>query len=335
MTAQSLYKAVALISSGLDSLLAAKLVRDLGIEVYGVNFYFQFDSLADKVKNGGVQTLLEPFGIPIQSMDVTEDYLPILLNPEHGYGSGVNPCIDCHLFMLKKAKVIMDDIGAHFLVTGEVVGQRPMSQNKPILLHMNKISGLGNIILRPLSAKLLPVTLPEEKGWIDREKLLEIRGRSRKIQLELVKKWGIKRFGTPAGGCVLTDPIFSKRLKKFITNRGKEAVTIEILKLLRYGRHFWVTPELHVIVGRNAEENLILESYRQNRWRFFPLDERGPLVLAQGVENDAEKEVISRITARYSSGEKSNRRIIFKSDTTQGELTVDPILDRDLEAWRV
>jgi tRNA-specific 2-thiouridylase len=328
-------KAVALVSSGLDSLLAAKIVKDMGIDVQGVCFIFQFDHLEKKFKNGAVESLFQPLGIPITAIDISEEYLPILKNPKHGFGSAVNPCIDCHLYMLKRAKEIMDESGCQFLITGEVVGQRPMSQTKPTLFHMNKVLGFKDLILRPLSAKLLPPTLPENEGWVDRERLYGISGRSRKPQLALTKELGITHFSAPAGGCILTDPNYARRVKAFFEHRGKEDITVEELKLMRVGRHFWPNSHLQVIVGRDESDNLALEPYRKGRWAFYPENDKGPLVLASGIQDEADKEIAAGITARYCSGNDPSFRIIFEHDVEKGELQSGPVSDDLLDDWRV
>jgi tRNA-specific 2-thiouridylase len=328
-------KTVALVSSGLDSLLAAKIIHNLDIEVQGVCFLFQFDNLEKKFRNGDIETFLKPFGIPLTVFDVSEEFLPVFLNPEHGYGKGVNPCIDCHLFMLRRAKAFMDEIGAHFLITGEVVGQRPMSQTKPTLFHIDKVSGLRGLILRPLSAKLLPPTLPEMEGWVDRNVLFDISGRSRKRQFELAEKLGITKYNSPAGGCILTDPNYARRVKAFFEHREKKEVTIEELKLLRLGRHFWPNTHLQVVVGRDEKDNIALEHFRRGRWVFYPANGKGPLVLAQGVRDESDHAVTAGITSRYCSGNKSSHQICSDRNGESREYIGVPVSDTELETWRV
>ena len=330
-------KAIALMSSGLDSLLAAKIVSDLGIDVHGLTFYFQFDKLAEKQESGEVADLVRPLGIPITIIDMTDAFLPILLDPAHGYGSGVNPCIDCHLYMLSRAKEMMDETGARFLVTGEVVGQRPMSQHKPTLFHIDKVSGLKGLILRPLSAKLMPPTIPEQEGWIDRQKLYDISGRSRKRQIDLAGALGITRFNAPAGGCILTEPNFSRRVKAFFAHRGKDAVTVDELKLMRLGRHFWPGATLHVIVGRDKQDNGALEAYKMGRWLFRAADTvKSPTVLATGIEDEVDLSVVAGITAKYTRmSEGGLVRIRYERESESGEIWTDPIDDSTLKDWIV
>lgn len=329
-------RAIALMSSGLDSLLAAKLIKDQGIDVRGVCFYFRFDNLADKIRSGKVDELVTPLDIPIQYIDVSEEYLLMWLDPPRGYGSGVNPCIDCHLFFLKQAAGMMESINAKFLITGEVVGQRPMSQNRPTLDHIEKVSELKGLILRPLSGKLFPPTLPEIEGWIDREKLLDISGRGRSRQLELAKQLGVEKFTPPAGGCVLTEPNFSRRAKALLDHRNKSEITIDALRLLRHGRQFWIDDHLYVIVGRDEPDNDALEEFRPGRWAFMAADtDKTPLVLAEGIRNDHDIETVARITARYCSGDKSNpRKIQYTSAEKEGKIDVLPAHDSLIESSR-
>ena len=336
-SSQGKIKAIALMSTGLDSLLAAKIVKDQGVDVQGVCFFFQFDQLAEKYHSGAIKNLVRPVGIPLNVVDISEDFLSVLLQPQHGYGSGINPCIDCHLFMLQRAAKMMGPIGARFLVTGEVVGQRPMSQNKPTLFHIDKISGLKGLILRPLSAKLLPPTLAEEKGWVDREKLYEISGRSRKQQMDLARRLGITKYNAPAGGCILTEPNFSRRAKTLFAHRSKREITVGELKLLRLGRQFWPRPHLQVVVGRDEKDNLALESFREGRWVLSAADtKKSPLVVAKGVRNKHDLKIIAQITARYCTGDKTTqRRIHYKGDKEEGDITVRPISETMIEKWRV
>jgi len=327
--------AVALISSGLDSLLAARLIKDQGIDVRGVTFFFRWDPLAERIKEGRILKISRSIGIPIKIIDLSEDFMVVLKNPAHGFGSGVNPCIDCHLLMIQKAADIMKDLGGEFIITGEVVGQRPMSQSRSMLIHIEKVSGYRGRILRPLCAKLLPLTIPEERGWVDRERLLGITGRSRKVQLQIAKKIGIENYGTPAGGCILTDPGYSRRVKTFFNNVGKDSLDINEMILFRYGRHIWPESRLHVIVGRNEEENHILERFCGNRWVFSPEDGRGPVVLVNGIENYRDMIMAAEITASYSSGETEKRKICFEGDGTKDEFVVDVRPKEDFIKWIV
>lgn len=200
-------RAIALLSGGLDSTLATKVIVDQGIEVEAVNFLTVFCTCTTHGETClASQKAVESLGIPLSVFNVSTEFLEIVKNPKHGYGSNMNPCIDCRIFMLKKAKALMEKSGASFLITGEVLGQRPMSQRRDAMRLTEKEAGLDGLILRPLSAKFLPVTIPEKEGWVNRESLLNFQGRSRKPQMELAAYFGIRDYPCPAGGCLLTDP---------------------------------------------------------------------------------------------------------------------------------
>jgi tRNA-specific 2-thiouridylase len=240
-------KAMGLISGGLDSILAAKLLLEQGINVVGISFVTPFfNSL-------GAERAAKGLGVPLQVLDITEPHLAMLRHPRHGYGNNMNPCIDCHALMLREAGGKMEEGGGNFLFTGEVLGQRPMSQNKGALRVVERESGYEGVILRPLSAQLLPETIPEREGTVDRKQLLAIKGRSRKRQMELADQYHITEYLSPAGGCLLTDPVFSRRLSDLFHNQ--EDVQIRDIELLKMGRHLRLTEALKVIVGRHAQDN--------------------------------------------------------------------------------
>jgi tRNA-specific 2-thiouridylase len=262
--------------------------------------------------------------------------MDILRRPAHGFGSGVNPCIDCHLFMLRQAKVLMEKIGADFVVTGEVVGQRPMSQSRPMLFHIEKLADLKGLILRPLSAKALPVTFPEAKGWVDRETLYSITGRGRKTQEALASKFGFDRYSQPAGGCILTDPFYAKRIKAFIRNRGQEALTSGVMMLCRFGRHFWLDGVRWVIVGREEKDNEALERLADGRWIFEATDYEGPTVLADGDWNAAEARRVASILVRYVNKRREGEiRVRCRKDGEEHEVLAPPAEASAVDAWRV
>src|SRR4030067_1983115 len=218
-------KAIALLSGGLDSTLAAKLVIEQGIELEALNFITVFCNCTGRGETClASQRAVESLGIPLKVFNVSEEYLDIVKRPQHGYGSNMNPCIDCRIFMLKKAKDYMKEGSASFLVTAEVLGERPMSQRKDAMRLIEKEAGLEGVILRPLSAKLLPPSIPEKEGWIDRERLLNIQGRSRKTQIELAAFFGIQDYTCPAGGCLLTDPGFAKRIKDLMIHNPEFSI---------------------------------------------------------------------------------------------------------------
>jgi len=300
-------KALALISGGLDSQLAAKLVLDQGLNVVGVNYTTGFtteegDELFDLIE--------EDLGIKIGRPSVDEEkYLEMIKHPNHGYGSAVNPCLDCRILVLREAKRYMKEISADFVVTGEVLGQRPMTQRQDTMKMIKNESGLGNRLLRPLSAKLLSPTLPEEKGWINRDELLDIEGRSRKVQLELAERHGINNYSQPAGGCLLTEEEFGHRLKELFDRRGKESVAPEEVNLLRHGRHFRLGEGAKAIIGRNKEENHKLSKLSSDSWIVQVEDFPGPLTLVTDGATETELVLAAKLTARYSQGRDEERLV--------------------------
>jgi len=236
-----------LISGGLDSILAARLMIEQGIVVVGISFVTPFFS------SQGAERAAAALGIPLKVLDITDPHLAMLRRPRHGYGNNMNPCIDCHILMLREAGRVMEEEGGAFLFTGEVLGQRPMSQNKGALRTVERESGYAGLILRPLSAQLLPETIPEQEEKVAREQLLGIRGRSRKEQLALAQRYHITEYLSPAGGCLLTDPVFSRRLRDLFGQ--KDPFQIRDIELLKIGRHLRLAPALKAIVGRNAQDN--------------------------------------------------------------------------------
>ncbi len=290
--------AVGLLSGGLDSTLAVKMMIDQGVEVHALNFITPFCTCTRKGCRHEASRVAELFGVPVKIISGRKEYIEMIKNPKHGYGSNMNPCIDCRIFMFQKAKKYMKNIGASFIFTGEVLGQRPMSQHKKALNLIEKESKTEGLVLRPLSAKLLSPTIPEEKKWINREKLLSIQGRRRIPQMELAKDLGINNYPCPAGGCRLTDPGFAERLKESF-EYGED--TIKDMRLLRYGRHFRLDSKAKVIVGRNEEENKILEG-------FFGKDDilleaanvGSPLVLLKKSNHKNDLKEAAALCVRYS-----------------------------------
>lgn len=242
-------KAIALFSGGLDSILAVKLITDQGIEVMGVAFETPFFNALKPLASAKL------IGLPLSVKNITAPFLEMLKRPKYGYGKNMNPCIDCHTLMLSAAGGIMRDEGADFIITGEVLGQRPMSQTKQSLHIVAKNSGFREFILRPLSAQLLPITKVENEGEINRAKLLSIQGRGRQRQLAMAREMGITGFPAPAGGCLLTDPVFSRRLRDLM--RGN--YDLNDIELLKYGRHFRLDEKTKVVVGRNSLDNSAIE----------------------------------------------------------------------------
>lgn len=273
-------KALALLSGGLDSILAVRLVQEQGIEVEAINFLTIFCTCTHKGCQHAATKAAQELKIPLKIMNITEEYLSVIKNPKHGYGSNMNPCIDCRIFIFKKAKEYMEQIGASFLITGEVLGERPMSQRRDAILLIQKEAGLKGLILRPLSAKLFEPTVPEKEGIIDRSKLLDIRGRSRKPQISLAKELGILDYPCPAGGCLLTDPGFAKRTKDLL---DRDALNMDNVKLLKYGRHFRLSEHTTFIVGRDeSENNMLLSLAGPDDIIFKLMDHEGPISILRG-----------------------------------------------------
>jgi tRNA-specific 2-thiouridylase len=289
--------AIGLISGGLDSILAAQIIREQGIAVIGVSFVTPFFGARAAVQAA------QALGIPLKVLDITARHLIMLRKPKHGYGGNMNPCIDCHALMLREAGEVMESTGGDFLFTGEVLGQRPMSQHKGALRIVERESGYEGRILRPLSAQLLSETIPEQEGKVDRTRLLAITGRSRKQQMELAARYHITEYLTPGGGCLLTDPIFSRRLKDLFAHQDPPQV--RDIELLKIGRHLRLSPTLKVVVGRNARDNeriaeLLTPADDLLRVEAYP----GPhcLIPAGGSRGDIEQ--AATICVRYSDAPK-------------------------------
>ncbi|MHB8173917.1 MAG: 7-cyano-7-deazaguanine synthase [Nitrospirota bacterium] len=293
-------KAFSLFSGGLDSLLAARVVMEQGVEVTALHFitpFFGYKSKGNEAQ--AAEDFREKYGISVRIIDVSPEYIEMVRKPVYGYGKNFNPCLDCKIFMMKKARGLMLEEGADFIISGEVLGQRPMSQRRDAMSIVERDSGLKGYLLRPLCAKLLPPTIPEQKGLVDREKLYGLSGRSRKGQMELADKFGIKDYATPAGGCMLTDPILSKRIQDFIYKKD-DVVDARDLQILTVGRFFkFPTGTLHV--GRNEKDNERLLALSDGREVIIKArDIPGPISLCMGIFTESDLELAARITARYS-----------------------------------
>jgi len=321
-------KALSLFSGGLDSSLAAKLIQKQGIEVEGVCFTSPFFG-PEKAREAA-----QNLKVYLHTLDIGKDLLSLLKSPPHGFGKGANPCIDCHALMVKKAGSLMQKIGASFLISGEVLGERPKSQNRWALGIVGKESGWGDWLLRPLTAKNLAPTLPEREGWVKREGLLEIKGRSRKAQLKLAELLGIREFPTPAGGCLLTDPIFSRRIKDLLV-RGK--LNLNEIELLKIGRHFRLGERVKLIVGRNKEENRkILQLALTGDTCLQASDYAGPVGLLREEENEILL-IAASIIISYSDAPPVGGKVeYFKLPARKKEyLQAIPIEDKKLETLRI
>lgn len=298
-------RALVLFSGGLDSILAAKILASLGIEVTALAFVsFFFDSMqAEKSARENKIKLI--------TKDFSDAHFEVIKKPKYGRGAGMNPCIDCHLMMLVQAKKIAKKENFDIIATGEVLGQRPMSQNFRALDLIEKKAGLAGKILRPLSAKVLPETEMEKAGVIDREKLQGISGRSRKEQMALAKKYKIKFYPSPAGGCILTDKEFSKKLSELIEKNKK--IKSSDLQLLRIGRHFWIG-ETRIILGRNHEENLALKKIAEkNDTLVEPEDIPGPTAFVRGKKNKAVLDYTKKLLLKYTKNAGDDLQIKITS----------------------
>jgi hypothetical protein len=320
-------KALALVSGGLDSILAAKLVHDQGIEVTAVCFKSAFFGPENAVR------MTKETGIPLKIIDFTEKHLEIVKNPKYGYGKNMNPCIDCHALMLNCAGKLMEEEGYDFLITGEVLNQRPMSQNRQSLDIVKRESGYSGRILRPLCAKNLAPTEMEQKGLVDRERLLDIQGKSRKTQMELADRWGIKDYPSPAGGCCLTEPNFSRRLRDLYShNKDFDINDINILKL---GRHFRVSPDAKAISTRQSSElEPIKRLLREGDLIFDAAEYSGSVVVLRGKCTDDAVDMAARIAARYSKGsglESIKVRYGHYMEQQKYYMDVKPADDKELE----
>jgi len=289
-------KALALLSGGLDSTLAIKVVLEQGIDVTAVNFYTPFCLCNRKGScKHQARRVAEEFGRELKVINLSSQYLEIVKNPKHGYGKNLNPCLDCRILMLKNAKKLMEEKGASFVITGEVLGQRPMSQYLAALKIIEREGGLEGLVLRPLSAKLLPLSIPEKKGWVNREKLLQISGRSRKPQINLAAKYGIADYPCPAGGCLLTDGGFAQRMKDLMAH---SEITLNDIELLKTGRHFRLSFKTKLVVGRNKKENeRLLGLANTDDICFEPVEVKGPIGLGRGDFDQTMISLSSKILA--------------------------------------
>ncbi len=312
-------KAIGLLSGGLDSSLAVKIMIDQGVEVICLNFVTPFCTCTRKGCRHEAGRVAELFGVSVKVISVGREYIEMIKKPKYGYGRNMNPCIDCRIHMFRKAKKYMKDIGASFIFTGEVLNQRPMSQYKKAMKTIEKESGLEDLVLRPLSARLLNPTIPERENWIDREKLLSIQGRRRIPQIELADKLGVKDYPCPAGGCRLTDPHFAERIKESF-EYGED--TFKDIRLLKYGRHFRLNSDAKVVVGRNEEENTILnEFYEENDILIEVVDCGSPIVLLKKSRGKCDIKKAAGICVRYSdASEDEDINIRIKSKGGNEEL---------------
>lgn len=316
-------KAIGLLSGGLDSTLAVKLMMNQGIEVTALNFITPFCVCTRKGCKHEANRIAEKFDIPIKVVAAAGEYIKMVKNPKHGYGKNMNPCIDCRIFMLKKAKEYMKEMGASFLFTGEVLGQRPMSQRREAMTIIEKEAGLEGLILRPLSAQFLEPTIPEKEGLIDREKLFRISGRCRKTQMELAEEFGIEDYLCPAGGCRLTDPQFARRVREAFEH---DEDGIQDMNLLKYGRHFRLPNGVKIIVGRNEEENPIISRFAEERDLLMEVIGFGsPITLLRDSYDERDIKTAASVCVRYSNYKRKAEVRIGCREKWERTLVVEPI----------
>ncbi len=336
-------KAVALLSGGLDSNLAVRMMQEQGVEVEAIAVKTPFcDFDCGKGCGHRVKEVAVDLGIKLKTVYFGEEYLKMLKDPKYGYGSGMNPCIDCRGMMYNAAKEHMEKIGADFIITGEVLGQRPMSQNGNALKIIENETQTNGKIVRPLSFRHLPLTDAEVKGLVKREKLGDIKGRSRRGQLQLAKKYDIADPPNAAGGCLLTDPAFSKRVRDLYDHSKDTPPDMNDVELLKIGRHFRLSDNTKLIVGRNKMENEILESLKLEDDIIIEVSNHvGPTCLLRTKkQSQKEIEIAASTALRYSDSPKdelSNVRVRMgpKNDDEEKELKVNSIEDKILNQMRI
>jgi tRNA-uridine 2-sulfurtransferase len=340
-------KAIALISGGLDSMLAAKTVMEQGVHVEGINFFTGFcveghthairEKDKAKPKRNNALWVAEQLGIKLHIVDVIEEYKNVLINPKHGYGANMNPCLDCKIFMVGKAKQWIAENGFDFIITGEVIGQRPMSQRKSTMPIVAKQSGADDLLLRPLCAKNLAPTLPEREGWVDREKLHSITGRSRKPQMAMATGFGIDDYAQPAGGCCfLTDKKYSAKLVDLWKARDSKEYELDDVMLLKVGRHIRPRPHFKLIIAREEGEGRFMEGYRREFISMKCSSHTGPLVLVDGEPSAEDLYLAASITARYGQGKHAEQveMAITDRDGVERTIQVKPLGGEKLpEEW--
>lgn len=329
-------------------MLAAKVVMEQGVHVEGINFFTGFcveghthairKKDKAKPKRNNSLWVAEQLGIKLHIIDVIEEYKDVLINPKHGYGANLNPCLDCKVFMVNKAKQWIEENGFDFIITGEVMGQRPMSQRKETMPVVAKESGADDKLLRPLCAKNLPPTLAETEGWVDRAQLLDFSGRTRKPQMALAEQYGFTDYAQPAGGCCfLTDKSYSTKLVDLWTVRGHKDYELDDVMLLKVGRHLRPNNNFKMIIAREDGENKFLQGYKKTFINMSSVSHGGPLVLIDGRPTDEDLELAARITARYGQGRDAEQvEVQVRQQGQEKSLFIKPMgKDEIPEAWHV
>ena len=302
-------------------MLSAFIIKESGIEVRPVFFTTPFFTPEKALSSA------DSINLPLKVVDITDRYLTLLKEPKHGFGGNMNPCIDCHALMLRLAGEMLDEENADFIISGEVLGQRPMSQNRVSLSIVEKESTMKGLVLRPLSARLLPKTIPELNGWVDPKRLLGLSGRSRKPQIELARRFNIKNYPAPAGGCLLTDPLFSRRLKDLMDHNG--VLKRNDIELLKLGRHFRITRETKIVVGRNMKENeKIISLAGESNYFFSTITIPGPVVAVSGKRSRDIDMLAASMTASYSDAKSGEIEIALNHNGSK-EILRSGIKDKD------
>jgi len=322
-------KGIGLLSGGLDSILAIKVIQEQGIYVIAVSFVTPFFSSKNAEKASKI------LGVELRILDISDVHLKIVRSPKYGYGKAMNPCIDCHALMFHEAGKLMEKENADFLFSGEVLGERPMSQNFRALMRVSEESGYKDYIIRPLSARLLPETLPEKQGKVDRERLLSIRGRSRKPQTELAKKYGITEYAQPAGGCLLTDPMYSRRLKEIMEKQPD--FDKRDAELLAIGRHFRIESGEKIIVGRDQADNeKLLAIKNDGDVTLDVIDYPSPIAMIPNGGSEKAIMIASSIIALYSDAPKNDKvKVIYYYKDKSNVILVNPFPKDEIDKIRI
>lgn len=330
-------------------MLAARVMQEQGIHVEGINFFTGFcveghthairKKDKAKPKRNNALWVAEQLGIKLHIIDVIEPYKAVVLNPRHGYGANLNPCLDCKGFMVQQAYEWIQQHDFDFIITGEVIGQRPMSQRKDTMPVVQKESGAGERLLRPLCAKLLPATLPEREGWVNRDALYDFSGRSRKPQMALAAKFGFEEYAQPAGGCCfLTDAAYSKKLADLWQARGSREYELDDIMLLKVGRHLRPRQHFKVIISREEGETRFLEGYRKSFTHMRTTSHSGPLALIDGEADKDDLHLAAQLVARYSQGRDASQVnvAIHHENGNLEQVSVTPLKQDDIpEAWHI
>ncbi|ABK45635.1 conserved hypothetical protein [Magnetococcus marinus MC-1] len=341
-------RALGLLSGGLDSMLATKLLMEQDIEVHCVNFYTGFcvqsHTGAIRAKAGDPPPkhdalhAAQILGIKLHIVDISEEYVEIVTNPKYGYGKNLNPCMDCKIFMIKKAWALKEQLGFDFLFTGEVVGQRPMSQRKDTMPVVPREAGVEGWLVRPLSAKRLPETQPELLGMVDRQRLLDFHGRTRKPQMALAKQYGLTDYPAPAGGCCfLTDENYSKRLQDLWDTRGEKKYSMDDIILLKAGRHLRLSASCKMVIGREEAENNFLQGFRLGRILIRAHGVPGPVALVEGAASESEITTACRVAARFGKGKNlATIEMIVEQNGRESIRSVAPMPAEQIpETWYI